>query len=95
MTSNCPLCGSIVYSLAALRWQDMLAQMPAPLKAQALKQQTNQPAARGRGRWLYATKDGGAYVCSPVQMQQIMSSPPAADDWPPPADEQQPFGEDH
>lgn len=88
MTSHCPLCGSRVYSLAALRWQDMLAQMPAPLKAQALKQQTNQPAARGRGRWLYATKDGGAYVCSPGQMQQIMSTPPSADD-------QQPFGEDH
>lgn len=88
MTSHCPLCGSRVYSLAALRWQDMLAQMPAPLKAQALKQQTNQPSARGRGRWLYATKDGGSYVCSPVQMQQIMSSPPAADD-------KQPFGEDH
>ena len=73
MTSHCPLCGSRVYSLVALRWQDMLAQMPAPLKAQALKQQTNQPSARGR--WLYATKDGGAYVCSPSQLQQIMSTP--------------------
>jgi len=88
MTSNCPLCGSTVYSLAALRWQDMLAQMPGPLKAQALKQQTNQPSGRGRGRWLYATKDGSAYVCSPGQMQQILNTPP-------PADEPQAFGEDH
>jgi len=76
MTSNCPLCGARVYSLAALRWQDVLAQMPAPLKAQALKQQSNQPSARGRGRWLYATKDGGAYVCSPNQMQHILDTPP-------------------
>lgn len=66
----------------------MLAQMPAPLKAHALKQQTNQPAGRGRGRWLYATKDGGAYVCSPGQMQKIMSEPE-------PAQDPQTFGEDH
>ena len=69
MSAHCPLCGSRVYSLHTLRWSDALRQMPAAMKRDALRAQTDRsPAA---GRWLYATKDGIAVCISPDQAAQL------------------------
>jgi len=79
MTAQCPLCGSRVYSLHTLRWQDALRQLPAALKQQAMRQQGDR--SPNSGRWLYATKQGTAICISPDQASLIV--------------EDAPFGEDH
>lgn len=69
MTAHCPLCGTRVYSLHTLRWQDALRQMPAALKQQAMRAQSDRAPASGR--WLYVTRAGGALVVSPDQLQAL------------------------
>ncbi len=69
MTAHCPLCGTRVYSLHTLRWQDALRQMPAALKQQAMRAQSDRAPASGR--WLYVTRAGSALVVSPDQLQAL------------------------
>lgn len=71
MSAHCPLCGSRVYSLHTLRWSEALRQLPANLKHNALRAQTDRtPVA---GRWLYATKDGVAVCISPAMAAHLES----------------------
>ncbi len=92
MTQHCPLCGSRVQSLANLRWSQTLASMPGPMKLDAMRRMTGQSKPSPDGRWLYATKEGAAFVCSPSQMQQIIGQSEAEmqTDF-----EETTFGEDH